>query len=141
MIAPWRALGRTSEQFAPVQNVGEGRAWLSLLDGATVENHARNSFGKLAHWVRNFIQPVESAATQNDSVEQLLKRFEPRPETDSFVSWWAREVQVYVFGRDEISKADDTDGEKFIAIRNRIISNRDTLDTLEEDFVRRYSRA
>jgi tetratricopeptide (TPR) repeat protein len=140
VVGPWRALGRAAEHFVPVQNLGEGRAWLSLVDGATVENNARNSFGKLGRWVHRFIQPVESSAPEENSVEHLLRRFGPRSDTDPSISWWAREVQVYLFGSDEIKTADDIDSEKLIAINHRLDAHRNTLDTLEEEFVRRYSR-
>jgi hypothetical protein len=141
VISPWRALGRAGEHFVPVQNLGEGRAWLALVDGSTVATHAQMSFGKLAHWVQRFVEPVESPADHDNSDEMIRKQFQLRPQVDPTVGWWAREVQVYLFGADAVTRADDIGTTEFDAIRERLVINRETLDTLEEDYVRRYSRA
>jgi tetratricopeptide (TPR) repeat protein len=142
VINPWKGLGRADEQLVPVQNLGSGRAWLSLTDGATVENNAKDSFGKLAHWVRNFIQPAEATPQRLDeSVESLLQSFEPQPKVDSFTGWWAREVQICVFDRDDIARADDLDDNRYAALLSRLDRNAATLDALEEEFVRRIARA
>ncbi|MCH8218403.1 MAG: hypothetical protein IH892_16720, partial [Planctomycetes bacterium] len=140
VIVPWRRLSRVDAHCHPVQLLGEGRAWLTLSDGATVEEHARDAFGRLGHWLRRQIEPTDREVAPNATpLERIRDRFAPREQADRFFGWWAREVQTYVFGEESISRAEDL--EELTTIRQRLAQYSNTLDHIEEECVARLERA
>jgi len=140
VIVPWRRLSRIDEHCRPVHLLGEGRAWLTLSDGATVEENARNAFGRLGRWLARQIEPTDCEVDPNATpLEEIRDRFAPHEGADRFFGWWAREVQTYVFGEEAISRAEDL--EELAPIRDRIDQYSRTLDQIEEECVARFDRA
>lgn len=119
----WRQLGRIDERLHPLQSLGEGRTWLVQHDGAVVDQ-ARGCFGSLGYWI------------QRVSRERADRR---DVNTSEFVRWWAREVQVHVFGREQVHRSEDIS--TFGPIEDNVHSNSTWLDRLEEDWLYHFATA
>lgn len=139
VIVPWQRLNRIDAHCRPVQLLGEGRAWLTLVDGATVEAHARTAFGQLGYWIGKQIKPSDREVDRNATpMERIRDRFAACKEADPFFGWWAREVHTYLFGEKPISRAEDL--EDLTPLRQRIAQHSNTLDQIEEECVARFDR-
>lgn len=140
LIVPWRRLSHIDEHCRPVQFLGEGRTWLNLRDGETVAGKARDAFGRLGHWLQRRIEPSHKKDNSNaTTLEQVRERFVAIKGPDDFFGWWAREVQIHVFGEHPVSRAEDL--EELGTLRQRLDRNSRTLDQIEEECIARFDRA
>jgi hypothetical protein len=71
-----------------------------------------------------------------DAPEELRPCFAPR--RTGFTGWWAREVQIYLFGGIPVKGYDDL--EKLEPVRERADLNKIMLDRLEEELVYRFAK-
>ncbi len=130
--ASWRRLTRLDERMEPVQWLGVGRKWLAM-NGAD-EEKARESLGKLGYWLNERIMLEKEPCA--DTPEDLLHCFAPRRM--GFTGWWAREVQIYLFGGTPVKGYDDL--EKLESVWKRANLNKIMLDRLEEELVYRFAK-
>ena len=131
LLTPWKRLAKQAPYYRPVSLLGEGRAWLALTDGGTVEDHAREAFGRLGHWVLRHLE----SKTGELEVEAAK---EEHAET-TFTRWWAGEVSRWLFNDAPPHSADEL-GDLTI-IRKQLTESPGTFDQLEEDWVFRHAPA
>jgi tetratricopeptide (TPR) repeat protein len=133
----WRQLERIDPIYRPVHLLGEGRTWLAQLDGSTVEDGARKAFGQLGFWLHNHIDRTDVEAPNDKAPAELRGRF--KRSTNTFVSWWALEVQVHLFGMQDVKRAEDLDS--LDPIKEQLNNYAPMLDTLEESWISRHAMA
>ncbi|WP_165374302.1 MULTISPECIES: tetratricopeptide repeat protein [Sorangium] len=135
LVVPWRQLERIAPICRPVHFLGEGRAWLAQIDGTTVEEGARKAFGELAFWLRARVQNAGVEEAHDQAPEVLRARV--RPSGNDFQCWWAREVQIHLFGAAKVERAEDLSS--LDEVRERLANYGPALDELEESWVRRHA--
>jgi tetratricopeptide (TPR) repeat protein len=124
VIQPWRQLARMNAQYAPASLLGEGRAWCALIDGVTVEQGARDAFGKLARW----------------TTQQRAEKLGDEKHLPTFTPWWANAVHTELFGDNLVRDAADL--ENIAPLRDRLLNDVDLgarLNRLEEASVYRLA--
>lgn len=138
LVKPWRRLGQLDARHYPVQLLGEGRAWLAQVDGRTVEEGAAGAFVKLDRWIQTRIVAPQDLDGEGRDPAALRGSFQLVHE-DSFQDWWAREVQIHLFGAQAVSRQDDL--RDLAPIRGSLLQFAEALDALEEDWIRRLDLA
>lgn len=136
LVLPWKQLERIDPIYRPVHLLGAGRAWLAQVDGVTVEEGARKAFGQLGFVLHGYLVP-KGEGRRDDTPEMLRERF--MRSTEGFTSWWAREVQIHLFGATHVERAEDL--ESVDPIRERLATYSSVLDELEESWVSRHAAA
>jgi Flp pilus assembly protein TadD len=126
-VLPWRRLSRLDERFVPLQFLGEARTWLLQTDGSLVAEGARDCLGQLSYR----IQELQHLGLSDEG--------EPTKDSPSFIRWWSREIQNYVFGGIGMSEAEDLPD--LSSIQSNIIRNAGVLNQLEEDWLQHWARA
>jgi hypothetical protein len=138
LVKPWRRLGQLDTRNYPVQLLGEGRAWLAQVDGRTVEEGAAGAFVKLDRWIQTRIVALEDLGAEDRDPAALRGSFRLVHE-DSFQDWWAREVQIHLFGARAVSRQEEL--RDLAPIRGSLLQFAAALDALEEDWIRRLDVA
>jgi tetratricopeptide (TPR) repeat protein len=137
VIGPWRQLGKMDPRCRPVQLLGEGRAWLSLQDGSTVTDRARDAFGDLGRWLSKRLKPIHAQPPAYATcLERDRMHFQPLESVEPFVGWWAREVQATLFGSNAVASVDELSD--LSPVLSRLKNNAALLDNLEEEGLSRY---
>lgn len=131
VVAPWKQLAVLEPRLAPVAWLGEGRAWLSLLDGAVAEGGARRAFAQLGRWVHEHRPADEQSATPGNDTAPHRR--------EGVYAWYADEVQRTLFGGSPIRGRDDL--ADLQPLRDRMEpAIAAQLDGLEEQLVMREAR-
>lgn len=146
VIEPWRQLGRANELLLPLSLLGEGRAWLSIEDGYKVVQGARDAFGRLARWItrqrsdNKIKRTADEAVPLTDTTEYDTNTDDTTDSTPlSFSLWWANQIQQYIFGEQQVSRADDL--KDIEPLRTMISKHNSKLNLLEEDYLYRIAAA
>jgi len=139
LLEPWRRLGHLDLRYRPVQLLGEARAWLAQVDGQTVEEGARAAFVELERWIAKRVQLKEGAPATDDlgALREafLLAGGAEFPEHPDFSDWWAREIQVHLFGSTMARSQEELSS--LAPVRDALAAHARTIDILGEDYVRR----
>jgi Flp pilus assembly protein TadD len=138
-VISFRRLLRMDEHFEPVYYLGAGRALLAQAEqqGHSAEEKARDHLGRLAYWIQQCIEP-RPGCDMNDPKANPRWCFQAK-NGGGFDAWWALETQATVFGRHQVSGYDDL--VDFDPIKQRIADHAPMLNSLEEDYVRRFANA
>ena len=125
---PWRRLSRLDRRMDPVSWLGEARTLFAYVDGATIENGARDVLGKLAKWTS---QPQR----QQDS-EDYSEMTKSKTQTQSLAKWWSGQLRSHLFPSGVTSAAEIAD---VGALRSALSERSELFDSLEENWVRSVS--
>jgi hypothetical protein len=122
-VRPWRRLTRLESQLRPVALLGEARTWLEQTDGMARETGAKESLGRLAHWID----------------QQLSRDTGTRKGAAEISIWWARETRRLAFGDRHDCREEDLTHLPFYLERAQAYATE--LDLHEEDMVYRVAAA
>ncbi len=119
---PWQGLVHLDERLGLAKWLGLGRAWLALQDGHRVQEEARRNFVQLGDWVSKTRERERGGTSGPDR---------------SFTTWWANQLDRYLFGGKTVRHAEDLADMQ--PLEENIYAHRLILDDLEESFVYRHS--
>ena len=128
IVKPWRRLSRLDRRMDPVSWLGEARTLFAYVDGATIENGARDVLGKLAKWTS---QPQRQQESKDYSGKPKSKT-----QTQSLAKWWSGQLRIHLFPSGVTSAAEIDDVGR---LRSALNERSELFDRLEESWVRSVS--
>ena len=128
IVRPWRRLRGLDQRTTPVSWLGEARVLFAYVDGASIEEGARDVLGKLARWT--------SQQQLQEEREDSGRKPTSKTQAKSLAEWWSGQVRSHLFPSNVMSAADIAD---VGPLRSALHERSKLFDSLEESWVRSVS--